>query len=71
MSEEEKKPAADWFMELHHNKGVVILNPDGFDRSNFHYSFNEEPLTKKEYLLKLAECTIIGIDKLIGGSNRE
>lgn len=71
MIEEEKKSSADWFMELHHEKGVVILDPDGWDRSNFYFSFNEEPITKKEYLTRLGYSTIIGIDKLIGGSNRE
>ena len=53
---EEKKSAAEWHEEL--NPDVTVYDYDGFDRSNFVFSWNEEQLTKVEYNDKLMMCTI-------------
>ena len=35
----------------------MILDPDGWDRQNFHFSFYEENITKEEYDNRLMEST--------------
>ena len=49
----ETKTSAEWNRE----DGVMILDPDGWDRQNFHFSFYEENITKEEYDNRLMEST--------------
>lgn len=37
---------------------VVIINPDGWDRSNYEFSFKEERITEEEFEMRLAKSTI-------------
>ena len=42
-----------------------ILDPDGWDRTNYEYSFNQELITEEEFNKRLSMSTIMGnIDKL-------
>ncbi len=41
------KPSKEW--QQLDNSGIVILDPDGWDRSNYQFSFNEEMITEVEY----------------------
>jgi hypothetical protein len=38
----------------------MILDPDGFDRSNWKYAWTEELMSEDEYLQKVSRCTIYG-----------
>ncbi len=40
-------------------KNTTILDPDGWDRSNFQYSFHQEEITEKEFQTRLNRSTII------------
>lgn len=35
-----------------------IMDPDGWDRSNWDYSFNEELITKEEFINRVSQSTI-------------
>lgn len=37
---------------------LVILDPDGWDRRKYEYSFMEEKVTKEEFLNRLAHSTL-------------
>jgi hypothetical protein len=47
MSENELtlKTSAEWYLDY----PIKIINPDGWDRDNFHYSWYEELITFKEF----------------------
>lgn len=49
-----KKTSKEW-QEL--NPNIVVLDPDGWDRSNFQYSWNEELITFEEYQKRLFQST--------------
>lgn len=52
---EELKTSAQWAEE----KGVVVLDPDGWDRKNYHYSWNEEEITEAEFERRKSESTTL------------
>lgn len=64
MAEEEKKTSDEWLKMLNENeenKGepkTKILDPDGWDRSNFDHSFYEEEVTEEEFTKRLNFSTI-------------
>ena len=39
--------------------GLVVYDPDGWDRSNYEYSFNVELITEDEFKKRLARSTAI------------
>jgi len=49
-----KKTSLEWMKEIN----CEILDPDGWDRTNYDYSFNEEKITRKEFNRRLALSTI-------------
>ncbi len=59
MSEELKKTSKEWLEEIPEEHGLVIMDPDGWDRKNYKYSFNEELITKKEFMKRLSYSTTI------------
>lgn len=69
MTSELKKISCDWYAEY---KGVKILDPDGWDRSDFDYSFNEELITKEEFELRLmmSNCKFDGSGDLYARLSR-
>lgn len=50
------KTSAEWLAEKY--KGTIILDPDGWDRSNFDFSFNEEQISFSEFERRLCYSTI-------------
>jgi hypothetical protein len=36
----------------------IILDPDGWDRTNFKYSFEQEKITREEFINRLAGSTV-------------
>ena len=53
-----KKTSLKWVEDM--KNPVVILDPDGWDRKNYHYSFCVEKITKKEFERRLVYSTIMG-----------
>lgn len=58
----ELKSSEDWNKLI--QSGITILDPDGWDRKNFHYSWNEERISKKEFHNRLIRSTITQSSKL-------
>jgi len=54
----EKKTSKEWYDELYPNKDVKILDPDGWDRNNFIFSFHEEKIDLEEFMSRLYLSTI-------------
>ena len=54
MSKETKKTSAEWIKEV----GYEVLDPDGWDRANFDYSWNKEKITMAEFQRRLALSTV-------------
>lgn len=40
------------------NPDLVLSDPDGWDRTNYEYSFYEEKITKKEFEQRIYSSTI-------------
>ncbi len=55
MMNEEKKTSAEWIKQKPY---LTILDPDGWDRKNFDYSFNQELITFEEFSRRLNVSTI-------------
>ena len=59
-----KKTSAKWYEEINNflktkNKEFifVIYDPDGWDRRNYEFSFNEEEITKEEFMKRTFSST--------------
>ena len=51
-----KKISSEWIKEY----DCKIIDPDGWDRKNYEYSFNIEKITRKEFERRLVRSTILG-----------
>lgn len=54
-----KKVSSEWVKEV----GYEIIDPDGWDRKNYDYSFNKEKITKEEFDKRLSTSTVRRIFK--------
>ncbi len=50
------KTSEEWNDEL--TLDVEIMDPDGWDRENFHHSWYEEEITKVEFYRRLKHSTL-------------
>jgi hypothetical protein len=57
MIELEKKTSADWHKEIYTE--YIIIDPDGWDRINFDYSFYKELITSDEFIYRIMRSTLI------------
>lgn len=55
----ELKTSKDWYESMPEKGKIVIMDPDGWDRSNYEYSFNEELITEEEFQRRLCSSTCI------------
>ncbi len=58
MKDTDLKTSKQWLKEFNKIKQVVILDPDGWDRSNYDYSFKEELINKDEFEKRLMFSTV-------------
>lgn len=56
MPEEIKRTSEEW-QKL--KPEVKVLNPDGWDRKNFQYSWYEELITEEEYQNRIGPSTCV------------
>ena len=54
MNDSEIKTSSEWIKEV----GYEVLDPDGWDRSNFQYSWYEEEITYEEFQKRLINSTV-------------
>jgi len=50
----ERKTSSEWHKEYL----VTIIDPSGWDRDDFEYSFSEEEITKNEFETRLFASTV-------------
>jgi len=53
-----RKTSEEWEKEIPERYKLIILDPDGWDRTNYDYSFREELITKEEFDMRLSNSTI-------------
>lgn len=53
-----KKTSAEWINDPSY-KDVRVLDPDGWDRTNYNYSWNEELITESEFISRLFQSTLM------------
>ena len=58
--EEDVKTSVEWEKIANEEYGLVIMDPDGWDRTNFNYSFREELITEAEFKKRVSSSTIKG-----------
>ncbi len=51
------KTSATWLQELYPD--TFIMDPDGWDRNNYRYSFEQEKITEDEFQRRLTASTIM------------
>ena len=54
----EKKTSKEWYELIPKEHKLIILDPDGWGRQNYDYSFNEELITKTQFDVRLSTSTI-------------
>lgn len=54
--QEDLKTSLEWLDEDEFNQ-IIIMDPDGWDRSNYKYSFEEEKISKNEFNKRLMYST--------------
>jgi hypothetical protein len=54
----ETKTSAEWEELVPKKYNLTILDPDGWDRKNFQYSFYEELITKEEFKRRVSSSTV-------------
>jgi len=53
------KTSQEWLEEIPKEHKLIIMDPDGWDRKNYDYSFNKELITKGEFFNRLSYSTTI------------
>lgn len=53
----ELKTSNEWYEE--ERDKYIIMDPDGWDRRNYQYSFYEEKITREEYDKRVMESTLM------------
>jgi hypothetical protein len=53
-----RKTSQEWLDEIPEKFNLTILDPDGWDRKNYEFSFHEEKITKEEFDNRLCSSTI-------------
>lgn len=54
MTDKNLKTSEEWSKNIE----IIVIDPDGWDRSNFQYSWFEEKITKTEFRNRLNNSTI-------------
>lgn len=56
---EDLRTSAEWYKNLQKHYDITIMDYDGWDRNNFHYSFYEEKITCEEFDRRLEISTLL------------
>lgn len=51
------KTSQEWYDLVPESYKLVIMDPDGWDRTNYQYSFHEEKITKREFMNRVFMST--------------
>jgi len=53
-----KRTSEYWYNQIPKEHNLIIMDPDGWDRTNYVYSFEVEEITKEEFDKRLSYSTI-------------
>ena len=54
------KTSQEWFEQLENKyPGFVVMDPDGWDRKNYQFSWHKEMISKEEFEKRLLISTIV------------
>jgi len=53
-----KKTSKEWFEEIPRKYELKILDPTGWNKENYEYSFNKKLITKNDFTIKLGKSLI-------------
>lgn len=53
MQTERKQTSLEWYNDLYPEGELIIVHPNGWDRSNWQYSFYTEVITEDEFKIRL------------------
>ena len=56
---EELKTSEQWYELIPKEYGLIIYDPDGWDRENYQFSFFEELITKEEFKERVFNSTCL------------
>jgi len=54
----ETKTSKEWIEMIPEKHKLKLLDPDGWDRNNFDYSFNKQKITKQIFMDRLLSSAI-------------
>lgn len=57
---EELKTSKEWYDIVYPDKEIIIMDPDGWDRSNWEYSWEEEMITRNAFVMRVMRSTCMG-----------
>lgn len=57
----ELRTSQQWSQRLLDSTGIIILDPDGWDRKNYEQSFNVELITFDEFMRRVERSTTVTI----------
>ena len=63
--EEVLKTSQEWYLEKYPEHTLVILDPDGWDRTNWLYSWYEEKISEDTWMERLSLSTVVSGAKVI------
>ena len=55
----ETKTSQEWYVFLYPNKEVIVYDPDGWDRTNYDFSWYEEQITQEEFNDRVSNSTTL------------
>jgi hypothetical protein len=54
----EKKTSKEWLNFIPDKYRLKIIDPDGWDRKNYDFSFNQELITFEEFMNRVSSSTV-------------
>lgn len=61
------KTSQEWYEEVPKEYGLIIMDPDGWNRRNYEFSFNEELITKQHFIMRVMHSTCLSSIKTFFG----
>lgn len=57
----ELKTSEQWSAIHKESTGQIVMDPDGWDRKNYDYSWHKEEITREEFMNRLSNSTTVTI----------
>ena len=57
----ELKTSEEWSIIHKESTGEIVMDPDGWDRNNYHYAWYVEEITREKFMSRLSNSTTVTI----------